>query len=288
MFASRTERTPEVKSKMSPEHDDSGYDALDSAKKVQDESSLKKQKQNCNAEKNLFKELFNLQSNNDTFWVSTSNYLMVVVMVASVCYMMTMGALILEDQDGDQNLAAVKLGGKRAAIQFYYDALEASKLDTIITSEDIAIGAEDDVVPGPGDAKVEQTIKDNVESKLVDQKEHSDDIMPNESEDLTDDELKSANGLFNDDLDESRSSVEVMQDLEIDQLIANVEIVLSKLNDDQMEKLQVVLELHYAKQHEERDQKLGELVSEDKRIEELVKLVLVLEEKGAVIDLRDE
>eukprot|EP00092_Neocalanus_flemingeri_P076436 GFUD01094809.1.p1 GENE.GFUD01094809.1~~GFUD01094809.1.p1 ORF type:complete len:280 (-),score=80.41 GFUD01094809.1:77-916(-) len=279
MFASRTERTPEVKAKMSPEHDDSGYDALDSAKKVQDES-LKKQKQNCNAEKNLFKELFNLQSNNDTLWVSTSNYLMVVVMVASVCYMMTMGDLILEDQDGDQNLAAVKLGGKRAAIQFYYDALEASKLDTIITSEDIAIGAEDDVV--------EQTIKDNVESKLVDQKEHSDDSKQNESEDLTDDELKSANGLFSDDFDESRSSVEVMQDLEIDQLIENVEIVLSKLNDDQMEKLQVVLELHYAKQHEERDQKLEELVSEDKRIEELVKLVLALEEKGAVIDLRDE
>eukprot|EP00092_Neocalanus_flemingeri_P031538 GFUD01034249.1.p1 GENE.GFUD01034249.1~~GFUD01034249.1.p1 ORF type:complete len:309 (+),score=78.60 GFUD01034249.1:77-928(+) len=281
MFASRTERTPEAKAKMSPEHDDSGYDALDSAKKVQDESSLKKQKQNCNAEKNLFKELFNLKSNKDKFWVTTANYLMVVVMAASVCYMMTMGDLILEEQDGDQNLAAVKLGGKRAAIQFYYDALEASKLDTIITSED-------DVVPGPGDAKVEQTMKDNVESKLVDQIEHTDDIMPNESEDLTDDELKSANGLFHDDLDESRSSVEVMQDLEMDQLIGNVEIVLSKLNDDQMEKLQVVLELHYAKQHEERDQKLGELVSEDKRIEELVKLVLVLEEKGAVIDLRDE
>eukprot|EP00092_Neocalanus_flemingeri_P024390 GFUD01026446.1.p1 GENE.GFUD01026446.1~~GFUD01026446.1.p1 ORF type:complete len:289 (-),score=72.67 GFUD01026446.1:97-963(-) len=288
MLASSNELTPEPKSKISPVHDDSGYEALDSAMKVQDESSLKKQKQNCDAEKNLFRELFNLQSNQDKFWVTTANYLMVVVMAASVCYMMTMGDLVLQDQGGDQDLAAVQLGGKRAAIQFYYDALEASKLDTVINNEEIVIGAEDDRVRGTGDAKVEQTSKDNVDSKLVNDKEHSDG-MQIETEDLTDDELENANGVTSDDLDESRSRVEeVMQDLEIGQLIEKVEIVLSKLNDDQTEKLQELLKIHYSKQHEERDQKLKELVSEDEGIEELVALVLLLEEKGAVIDLTDE
>ena len=38
---------------------------------------------------------------------------MVVVVVASVCYIIMMG-----DMDGE-----VKLGGKRAAIQFYYDSV---------------------------------------------------------------------------------------------------------------------------------------------------------------------
>eukprot|EP00092_Neocalanus_flemingeri_P096865 GFUD01123340.1.p1 GENE.GFUD01123340.1~~GFUD01123340.1.p1 ORF type:complete len:280 (-),score=69.37 GFUD01123340.1:97-936(-) len=279
MLASSNELTPEPKSKISPVHDDSGYEALDSAMKVQDESSLKKQKQNCDAERNLFRELFNLQSNQDKFWVTTANYLMVVVMAASVCYMMTMGDLVLQDQGGDQDIAAVQLGGKRAAIQFYYDALEASKLDTVINNEEIVIGAEDYRVRGNGD---------NVDSKLVNGKENSDG-MQIETEDLTDDELENANGVTSDDLDENRSRVEeVMQDLEIGQLIEKVEIVLSKLNDDQTEKLQELLKIHYSKQHEERDQKLKELVSEDEGIEELVALVLLLEEKGAVIDLTDE
>ena len=67
-----------------------------------------------------------------------------------------------------------------------------------------------------------------------------------------------------------------------------VEKILSKLTEDQTTKLQDLLELHYAKQHEERDKMLGELVTGDENIKELVNLVVVLEEKGATINLLDE
>ena len=55
-----------------------------------------------------------------------------------------------------------------------------------------------------------------------------------------------------------------------------------------MSKLQELLSLHYAKQHEKRDKMLDELVSGDMDIKELVKLVVVLEEKGAKINLTDD
>ena len=67
-----------------------------------------------------------------------------------------------------------------------------------------------------------------------------------------------------------------------------VEKILSKLTEDQMTKLQDLLELHYAKQHEERDKMLGELVTGDENIKELVNLVVVLEEKGATINLLND
>ena len=55
-----------------------------------------------------------------------------------------------------------------------------------------------------------------------------------------------------------------------------------------MTKLQVLLDKHYANQHEERDKQLAELFTEDEDIKELVKLILQLEEKGAVINLTDD
>ena len=67
-----------------------------------------------------------------------------------------------------------------------------------------------------------------------------------------------------------------------------MEVILGRLGDEQMSKLQELLALHYAKQHEERDKMLGELVSGDVDIKELVKLVVVLEEKGAKINLTDD
>ena len=67
-----------------------------------------------------------------------------------------------------------------------------------------------------------------------------------------------------------------------------MEVILGRLGDEQMSKLQELLGLHYAKQHEERDKMLEELVSGDKEIKELVKLVVVLEEKGAKINLTDD
>ena len=70
--------------------------------------------------------------------------------------------------------------------------------------------------------------------------------------------------------------------------LQDVEVILGRLGDEQMSKLQELLGLHYAKQHEERDKMLEELVSGDKEIKELVKLVVVLEEKGAKINLTDD
>jgi len=89
----------------------------------------------------------------------------------------------------------------------------------------------------------------------------------------------------------SNESVDLIDDEtteDIAVLMEEVEKILSKLTEDQMTKLQDLLELHYAKQHEERDKMLGELVTGDENIKELVNLVVVLEEKGATINLLDE
>ena len=52
----------------------------------------------------------------DEFWVTATHFLMVVVAVASVCYIIMMGG-----KGGDP--LEVRLGGKRAAIQYYYDSV---------------------------------------------------------------------------------------------------------------------------------------------------------------------
>ena len=89
----------------------------------------------------------------------------------------------------------------------------------------------------------------------------------------------------------SNESVDLIDDEtteDIAVLMEEVEKILSKLTEDQMTKLQDLLELHYAKQHEERDKMLGELVTGDENIKELVNLVVVLEEKGATINLLND
>merc|ERR1719508_188205 len=52
----------------------------------------------------------------DQFWSTAVNYLMLVVVGASVCFIVLMG-----DQVDIMGEDQVKLGGRRAAIQFYYD-----------------------------------------------------------------------------------------------------------------------------------------------------------------------
>ena len=87
--------------------DDSGYDGLGSASKTYETSSEK---------------IFNVErverlleswstSREDQLWITAATYLMVLVMGASVVYLLTMG-----EKDND-----TKLGGKRAAIQHYYN-----------------------------------------------------------------------------------------------------------------------------------------------------------------------
>merc|ERR1712096_23509 len=55
-------------------------------------------------------------SKSDQFWSTAVNYLMLLVVGASVCYIVLMG-----DQVDIMGEDQVKLGGRRAAIQFYYD-----------------------------------------------------------------------------------------------------------------------------------------------------------------------
>ena len=101
------EGTPKSKDDVSM-LDDSGYDGVGSATK------------------GGAAELFNVEhvkrlldacsmSREDAFWVEIGNFMMTLVVVASVCYLLMMG-----DQ-GQGN--ADKLGGKRAAIQHYYDSV---------------------------------------------------------------------------------------------------------------------------------------------------------------------
>ena len=119
MFVSKNDGTP--KSNLcSLGHNDSGYDGLDSAKKMLDASDVKKLGENFDAEKirSLLEKCSNFESSKDQFWVAAVNYLMVLVMVASMCYVMVMGDLYADSDDSQ-----VKLGGKRAAIQFYYDSV---------------------------------------------------------------------------------------------------------------------------------------------------------------------
>jgi hypothetical protein len=117
MLDSINEQTSISKQANLPSHDDSGYDGLGSASKVLDQPEEAKSSEPYDARKirNLLETCFTVSSP-AMFWVTTMNYLMVVVVVASVCYIIMMG-----DKRGDD--LEVKLGGKRAAIQYYYDSV---------------------------------------------------------------------------------------------------------------------------------------------------------------------
>ena len=115
------EETPKPKQANLPGHDDSGYDGLGSASKVPDHQTV----QPFNAEKirNLLEA--STASSPDKFWVTATHYLMVIVVVASVCHIIMMG-----DKNND-DYPAVELGGKRAAIKYYYDSVHGGDHDGI-------------------------------------------------------------------------------------------------------------------------------------------------------------
>ena len=55
-----------------------------------------------------------------------------------------------------------------------------------------------------------------------------------------------------------------------------------------MTQVQGLLELHYEKEYEKRDEKFGDLLSNDEDIGELFKLIMELEKIGAKINLDDD
>ena len=100
--------TPEqAKKKLNSGHDDSGYDGLCSVTK---ESALK-EKFNADEVRKLFETCFS--SRHEELWVTVVNYPMIVVVLASVVYLLMMG------EEGNNP----RLGGKRAAIQHYYNSV---------------------------------------------------------------------------------------------------------------------------------------------------------------------
>ena len=88
--------------------DDSGYDGLGSASKNFETSE---KTFNVEGVKRLLESCS--MSREDQLWITAANYLMVLVMGASVVYLLTMG------EKGNDT----KLGGKRAAIQHYYNRI---------------------------------------------------------------------------------------------------------------------------------------------------------------------
>ena len=106
MFTSINEQTPKSKHDNLTGHDDSGFDG----------SSIKMSTvEPFNAQKVKYL-LETVSSSPDKFWLTVMNYMIVVVVVASVCYIVMMG------EKGEEHLPG-KLGGKRAAIQYYYDSV---------------------------------------------------------------------------------------------------------------------------------------------------------------------
>ena len=91
-----------------PGLDDSGYDGLDSVIKGENTA-----KDVFNAKR--VKKLLDIcsRTKEDQFWVSVTNLLILVVMGASVVYLLMMG------ERGRRH----ELGGKKAAIKHYYDTV---------------------------------------------------------------------------------------------------------------------------------------------------------------------
>merc|ERR1719334_564648 len=77
-------------------------------------------------------------------------------------------------------------------------------------------------------------------------------------------------------------------DDEIETLMQDVEMLLGRLTEEQMSRLQDLLGLHYAGDHQFRDNMLDSLVTGDEVLKQLVDLIKRLEEKGAKINLLDE
>ena len=112
-----------MKTPLRSSHDDSGFDGLNSADKVQDEEFednflMKHRQTETSPQTKDLASSYNPDppSKSDQFWSTAVNYLMLVVVGASVCYIVLMG-----DQVDIMGEDQVKLGGRRAAIQFYYD-----------------------------------------------------------------------------------------------------------------------------------------------------------------------
>merc|ERR1712096_83592 len=113
-------KTKLMKSPPRSSHDDSGFVGLNSAEKVHDEKvneTLSTSSPQTKDFTSLFSYYPDPASKSDQFWSTAVNCLMLVVVGASVCYMVLMG-----DQVDIMGEAQVKLGGRRAAIQFYYDS----------------------------------------------------------------------------------------------------------------------------------------------------------------------
>ena len=115
-------------------HNDSGYEGNDdSGKKSQLSFSFDKSKllDHFSEEEDRqstildddksFTALFDKHTEDDYSTVLVE-FVMMMIVFASVGYMIFMG-----DLDGDLGEDSTKLGGKRAAIQFYYDSLERNK-----------------------------------------------------------------------------------------------------------------------------------------------------------------
>jgi len=118
-------------------HNDSGYEGNDSNKKSKEVSFdfdkiKRKLLDDFSEEEDLqstvllednksFSAIFDKHTEED-FSTVLVEFVMMMIVFASVCYMIFMG-----DLEGDYGEDSSRLGGKRAAIKFYYDSLERNK-----------------------------------------------------------------------------------------------------------------------------------------------------------------
>ena len=117
-------------------HNDSGYEGNDSSKKLTEDSfNFVKRKllDDFSEEEDLsltalddanaksFTALFDRHADED-YSNMLVEFVMMMIVFASICYMIFMG-----DLEGGLEEDSSRLGGKRAAIKFYYDSLERNK-----------------------------------------------------------------------------------------------------------------------------------------------------------------
>merc|ERR1711872_943002 len=144
---------------------------------------------------------------------------------------------------------------------------------------------EDDSVSTKGAADLEQELFEEVDNADI----QTNDI---EGEGIPQDGPLKGLGEADDDgnLDDFISSKEENGEFddEIETLMQDVEMLLGRLTEEQMSRLQELLGLHYAGDHQFRDNMLDSLVTGDEVLKQLVDLIKLLEEKGAKINLLDE
>ena len=118
MFESINDQTPEHKKAPLPGgHDDSGYDGLGaSAGKMLDQGEGGKKTFSAEKVRSLLESCSTFSNSHDKFLVTAANIMMLVVVFAGVCSIIMMG-------ESSDNYPTAKLGGKRAAIQYYYDSV---------------------------------------------------------------------------------------------------------------------------------------------------------------------